>query len=88
MVLLQESRKIIDEIDKDILALFEKRMKAVGDVAEYKRENNLPVFDPKREEEKIQRIKALVKNEIYTESACELFQKIMDLSKDFENNIL
>ena len=38
---LDEARKIINETDKEIAALFEKRMEAAKLVAEYKAENNL-----------------------------------------------
>ena len=42
---LIEARKIISEADKQIAELFEKRMNAVKQVAEYKKERGLPVFD-------------------------------------------
>ena len=48
---LTEAREIIGQADKEIAALFEKRMQAVRTVAEYKRENGLPVFDSAREEQ-------------------------------------
>ena len=36
MIDLQECRKEIDKIDKEIMSLFEKRMKVCENVAEYK----------------------------------------------------
>ena len=55
MNLLDESRKKINEIDKEMARLFEERMKAVMDVLKYKKQHNLPVFDEKREIELIKR---------------------------------
>ena len=49
---LSEAREAIGQADKEIAALFEKRMQAVRTVAEYKRENGLPVFDSAREAER------------------------------------
>lgn len=46
-------RKDIDEIDGQLTALFLKRMEISAEIAEYKRENGLPVRDPEREREKI-----------------------------------
>ena len=50
---LQECRKEIDEIDSQILRLFEKRMKVCEDVAQYKIETGKQVLDSKREREKL-----------------------------------
>ena len=50
-VKIKEARKQINEIDKEMAKLFEKRMDAARLVAEYKAENALPVFDPERERE-------------------------------------
>ena len=53
---LNELRNQIDQIDKEMAVLFEKRMKIVKQIGEYKKENNLPILDKKREEEVIERI--------------------------------
>ena len=60
---LAESRKKIDEIDKEIVRLFQKRMGVATDVAAYKRSTGKKVLDPKREEEKIESLRALGKDE-------------------------
>ena len=46
---LENARKIISQVDKEIATLFEKRMEAVKDVAEYKKVNGVPVEDTVRE---------------------------------------
>mgnify|MGYP001024739761 FL=1 len=47
---LMECRKMINEIDDQMKELFLKRMEVVSNVALYKKENNMPIFDSKREE--------------------------------------
>ena len=54
MLDLQEMRKEIDVIDDQIVKLFEKRMSIAEHVAKFKIENNKPVFDRNREEEKLE----------------------------------
>ena len=49
MNLLEESRVKIDSIDEQITKLFEQRMKAVEGVLEYKKQNNMQIFDGSRE---------------------------------------
>ncbi len=51
---LQECRKQIDRLDKEILELFEKRMKVCEDVAQYKIETGKQVLDSERERQKLE----------------------------------
>ena len=60
---LLELRGRIDEIDQQIVALYEKRMEVSKQVAEYKIETGKRVFDKAREEEKIQKVKSLTHND-------------------------
>lgn len=43
----------IDKIDKTIIDAVTDRMRIAGDIAKYKKENNLPILDAKREREKL-----------------------------------
>ena len=56
---LNELRNQIDEIDRELVSLFIRRMSCSSEVAEYKRRNALPVLDKERE------IKLLEKVELY-----------------------
>mgnify|MGYP002520204429 FL=1 len=50
---LEEARKKINSVDEEIAKLFEERMKAAKQIAEYKKENGLPITDTSRELELI-----------------------------------
>ena len=50
---ISELREKIDSIDEELCALVEKRMNAAADIAEYKKENGIPVYDPRRERQKL-----------------------------------
>ena len=50
---LQELRNEINRIDGEMLALLEQRLAVCRAIAEYKRQNGLPVRDPARETEKL-----------------------------------
>lgn len=54
---LTEIRKNIDEVDGEILPLLIKRMNLSEQVAEYKKKNNIPVLNVKREQEILEKIK-------------------------------
>lgn len=77
---LQELRKQINEIDEQMLKLFEKRMAIASQVAEYKIKNKLPVFQSDREKEIIQKVRNNVAYGL--ENGAEvLYNTIMDISK-------
>ena len=46
---LEQARAEIDAVDTQLAALFERRMAAVLQVAEYKRAHGLPIYDAARE---------------------------------------
>ena len=48
---VDQLRFIIDDIDKNIVRLFEKRMETAEKIAQYKLENNLGILNTSREEE-------------------------------------
>jgi len=81
---LQESRKKIDEIDMEIVRLFQKRMDVAADVAAYKRSTGKKVFDAKREEDKIASLKDMAEGEFYKMGVEELFRQIMSISRKYQ----
>ena len=58
------ARKKISEVDRKIADLFEERMRASEDVADYKRKCGLPIEDPVREDELIKKNSSLVPEDI------------------------
>ena len=88
MIDLQECRKEIDVIDKEILRLFEKRMKVCEDVAEYKIHTGKQVLDPKREQDKLDVLKNQAHGSFNSLGAQELFQQIMAISRKRQYQLL
>lgn len=84
---LSEIRQNIDTIDDEIKTLFEKRMNLAAEVAEYKRQNNLPVLNTKRERDIIARITEGQSDTIAGYSKI-LYTTLFDLSRSFQNRKL
>lgn len=78
---LSDYRKEIDDIDKEMTRLFEKRMDVSVKVAEYKIKNNLPIFNGVREAEVIQRNIERLKNSSYEFLIRKYFNYLMELSR-------
>lgn len=85
---IEKARTTINKIDKEIALLFQERMKAVEEVISYKIENNLPIFDEKREKEVIQKNSSLIQEEKYKKYYIEFIQMMMDISKNYQKDIL
>ncbi len=83
---IEELRKDINEVNKEILDLFIKRMEISKDIAIYKMENNIPILDRKREEEVLQNVVDNTPDDLKHYSL-DLFKKIMELSKEYQNEI-
>ena len=84
---LEEIRTEIDALDKELLALFERRMDLCRDVALYKKEHNLPVFQPEREEKLLDKIEQAASPD-RKHAARTLFSVILDISKQLQSRIL
>ncbi|MGN0242561.1 MAG: prephenate dehydratase [Lachnospiraceae bacterium] len=85
---LTEIRKEIDGIDRQIVALFEERMKLSSKVAEYKRSVGKPIWDKQREKEKIETLVALTGDEFNQRGIEELFTQIMTISRLYQYQLL
>lgn len=85
---LLESRNEIDQIDSEIVRLFERRMDVCKDVAEYKLHTGKPVLDRKRELDKIATLKEKASNRFYSHGVEELFEQIMAMSRKMQYKML
>lgn len=81
---LNEARKKIEEIDEAMAKLFEERMKASFDIALYKKENNLPVFDKTREEFLINKNTNYIKSEELKKHYQDFLISLMNISKNYQ----
>lgn len=87
---LSKLREKIDEIDRQILLLFLKRMDVCSSVAEYKKQIGKPILDLKREKEVLES-KVLLLDENNKQSAdevYELFSSIMAISRKRQSRLI
>ncbi|MBQ2679954.1 MAG: chorismate mutase, partial [Firmicutes bacterium] len=54
---LIDYREKIDSIDSQLVELFKERMSVAKDIAQYKKENHINVYDAAREREKINAVR-------------------------------
>lgn len=78
---LENARKSIDQIDDQIAALFEDRMKCVQAVAAYKKEHNLPVLDASREKKVLEKARERITDEELKDLFAAWMDQLMALSR-------
>ena len=85
---LNEIRKIIDETDEKLVALFEKRMGLTSRVTTYKKERNLPILDSKREEMVTAKNVLHLSNKEYAPYLEDFFKQLMQISRSYQSTLL
>ena len=83
---LSDYRKELDSIDAQMLELFKQRMNTVRGVAEYKKENKLPVLQQGREREILAAAAAGAGEEL-EDYARTFFATLMDVSRSYQERL-
>ena len=84
---IEELREKIDGIDSKLIELIKERLDIASDIAEYKKENNLPILDRKRERELLNKV-AMEAGEDYEQEARVFFYDIMGISRAYQSKHL
>ena len=82
--MLEKQRAEIDAIDREIVALFERRMQVVVDVARIKKENGIAILDANCEKEVIAKVQSYLKDDHLKEELAEAYETLMKVSKDYQ----
>lgn len=85
---LQRAREIINEVDREMARLFERRMDAAKMVAAYKKENGVPIDDFGREEEIIRRNSDYIEKEEYRSYYVNFLKNNIKISKNLQHRLL
>lgn len=85
---LEQARMQINETDREMVRLFEQRMRAVAQVAEYKRRHGMPVLDRSREEQVVENGAALLQDPDMRPYYEEFIRAAMRVSRNYQNRLL
>ncbi len=85
---LLELRAALDEIDRQIVELYEKRMDVCSQVAAYKIETGKRVFDKEREQQKLQAVSSMTHSEFNAHGIKDLFEQIMAISRKLQYQMI
>lgn len=80
-------RDEIDGIDKELVALFVRRMGVAAQVAEYKKETGKPILDPARERALLEKVSELAGEDMESQTRI-LYHLILSLSRSHQGHLL
>ena len=84
---LNDYRAQMDEIDRELVALFARRMDTAASIAAYKKEHGLPVLDGGRERQKLAALSALAPEALQDYTAT-LYSLLFELSRSYQNKLI
>lgn len=88
MTELEKCRVEIDEIDRKIIELYEKRMNIVKRVTQYKIENSMPVLDSNRESKMLEKNLNLINELEFKKYYPSVLNGFLKASKDMQNELI
>ena len=75
---LAEFRDRIDSLDRSLLELLNERTKVVEEIGRIKRECQMPIYEPKREEDVLRNVAGHNKGPMGQEALRRIFERIID----------
>lgn len=84
---LETLRQKIDTIDRELVALLEKRMDTVTKIGQVKKEGNQAVYDEKREQQVLDKVAKVLKNKGYMETITDTYVDLMKHSREYQNKM-
>jgi chorismate mutase len=75
---LEEFRVLIDDVDRRIVALLNERTRVVEDIGRVKRQAQLPIYEPKREDQVFANITQSNHGPLTPEAVRRIFERIID----------
>lgn len=85
---LEQARLIINDVDKEMVELFKKRMEASKIIASYKKDNNLPIFDEAREKALIEKNLEILNEKNLEKYYLIFLEGILNASKDYQKDLM
>ena len=76
---LKEYRVFIDDLDRRITALLNERTRVVEDIGRVKRDADMPVYEPDREERVFENVRSVTSDDPLAQQAVRrIFERIME----------
>jgi chorismate mutase-like protein len=75
---LEDFRVLVDDVDRRIVALLNERTRVVENIGRVKRQTQLPIYEPKREDQVFANVSATNRGPLTEEAVRRIFERIID----------
>lgn len=82
---IEEWRRRIDEIDRQLVKLLNERSRAALAIGRLKRERGMPLYQPEREAEILAAVQRMNGGPLDNEAVRRLFERILDEARSVEH---
>ena len=83
---LDELRVFIDDVDRRIVALLNERTLVVENIGQVKREAQLPVYEPRREEMVFANVTTSNQGPMTADALRRIFERVIDEMRQIQRN--
>jgi chorismate mutase len=84
---IQQWRATIDAVETEILDALTRRAEAAAKIGAWKRQEGLPVLDPRREQEILERVARRNPGPLSAESVQRIFATIIEETRCYEESV-
>ena len=85
---ISEWRRKIDELDERIVELISERAAAAKAIGALKKDSELPVYEPKREQEVLRHVKRVNKGPLDDAELIHIYERLMDVMRTLQRRDL
>ena len=85
---IAEWRKLIDEMDEQIVQLISKRAEAAKAIGALKKQSELPVYEPQREKDVFEHVKKLNPGPLADAELIHVYERIIDVMRTLQRRDL
>jgi chorismate mutase-like protein len=75
---LEEFRVLVDDVDRRIVALLNERTRVVEEIGRVKRQAQMPIYEPKREDQVFANVTETNHGPLTEEAVRRIFERIID----------
>lgn len=85
---VEDFRRKIDELDRQLVALLSERARAAQEIGKLKRATSLPVYEPERERVIYENIRAANRGPLPDIELVHIYERIIDVMRALQKNEL
>ena len=81
---IAEWRKQIDELDRQIVELLNRRARAAHEIGKLKRDTDVPIYEPEREKIVLEHVRGQNPGPLSELDIVQIYERIMDIMRNIQ----